>query len=104
MIISHQSLTKLTSPHFLSPINYLSTTMASSSLLLPSIQLNHVSSSSRSSHVCFNGYRNGFIRRFNNTGKGRVSMSVESVTAVDDKLFNDYKPSTAFLFPGQVIF
>lgn len=97
----HQSLTRFISPHFLSP-KHFSTTMASSSsaasLVLPSIQLNHVSSS-RSSHVCFNGYRNGF-RRFN-TGKGRVSMSVESVTAVDDKLFNDYKPTTAFLFPGQ---
>ncbi|GJZ09424.1 malonyl-CoA:ACP transacylase, partial [Tanacetum coccineum] len=73
--------------------------MASSSLLLPSIQLNHVSSSgslrsSNTSYVCFNGFR-----RFN-MGKARVSMSV-TATAVDDKLFNDYKPTTAFLFPGQ---
>ncbi|KAK9168038.1 hypothetical protein Syun_000178 [Stephania yunnanensis] len=41
---------------------------------------------------------------FRNLGKSRVFMSVSvgSRTSVDDALFAEYKPSCAFLFPGQV--
>ncbi|KAI3810562.1 hypothetical protein L1987_20181 [Smallanthus sonchifolius] len=38
-----------------------------------------------------------------NLDTSRVSMSVSvvSTTAIDDALFTDYAPTTAFLFPGQ---
>ncbi|XP_043712739.1 malonyl CoA-acyl carrier protein transacylase [Telopea speciosissima] len=54
----------------------------------------------------FTGSRRGIrIRDFSseNLNKSRLSMSVSvgSRTAVDDALFSDYKPSCAFLFPGQ---
>ncbi|XP_054818400.1 uncharacterized protein LOC129317967 [Prosopis cineraria] len=40
---------------------------------------------------------------FKHSDRSRVftSVSVGSQTAVDDALFSDYKPCTAFLFPGQ---
>ncbi|KVI03726.1 hypothetical protein Ccrd_017995 [Cynara cardunculus var. scolymus] len=111
MLISHQSLLRFNPPRFLrsfSSFNLLPT-MASSSLLLPSVSLNHqVSfdaldslSSKSSSSVCFGGFKHGFRRL--NLEKSRVSMSVSvgSTTAVADALFADYKPTNAFLFPGQ---
>ncbi|XP_076957260.1 uncharacterized protein LOC143632690 [Bidens hawaiensis] len=70
-----------------------STMASSSSLVLPSLSLNHQVSLKS---VCFGGYRNGFRR-----DKARVSMMSVSATAIDDALFVDYKPTTAFLFPGQ---
>ncbi|KAK6927146.1 Acyl transferase [Dillenia turbinata] len=75
----------------------------SSSLLFPSIYLNNTSfnSSNSSSH-----FRIGHgISRFNpkslNSSRVSMSVSVGSLNAVDDALFSDYKPSLAFLFPGQ---
>ncbi|KAG2327578.1 hypothetical protein Bca4012_036589 [Brassica carinata] len=64
---------------------------AASSLLLP---FNNLSSSSR------NGSSLGF-----SVSRSRVSMSVSAAgsqtTTVNDSLFADYKPTSAFLFPGQ---
>lgn len=78
--------------------------MASSSLVLPSISLNHQHHDSvlLKSSVSFGGFKHGF----RNSVKSRVSMSlsVGSTTVVDDALFADYKPTNAFLFPGQVRF
>ena len=86
--------------------------MASSSLVLPSVSLKHKVSIDAldsyplrsSSSLCFGASKHGFRRL--NLDKSRVSMSVSvgSTTAVDDALFADYKPTTAFLFPGQVRF
>ncbi|XVF05809.1 hypothetical protein REPUB_Repub05bG0204800 [Reevesia pubescens] len=41
--------------------------------------------------------------RINNLSRSRIFMSVSvgSQTVVDDALFADYKPTSAFLFPGQ---
>uniref|UniRef100_A0A5B7BC27 Putative malonyl-CoA:ACP transacylase n=1 Tax=Davidia involucrata TaxID=16924 RepID=A0A5B7BC27_DAVIN len=85
-------------------------TMSCSSLVLPSVSLKKVAfntpeSSLRSSNSsCFAGFKHG-IRGFSskNLDKSRVFMSVSvgSRTAVDDALFSDYKPTCAFLFPGQ---
>ncbi|KAI3788005.1 hypothetical protein L2E82_00574 [Cichorium intybus] len=111
MLVSHQSLIWFNSPRLLRPccsFNLLST-MASSSLVLPSVSLNQKASFDvhdsyplkSSSSLCFGGSRHGFRRL--NLDKSRVSMSVSvgSTTAVSDALFADYKPTTAFLFPGQ---
>ncbi|XP_073142727.1 uncharacterized protein [Henckelia pumila] len=77
-----------------------------SSIVLPSISLKKCAfgapESCRSySHL---GFKNE-IRRISrlNSGKSRVFMSVAvgSQAPVDDALFRDYKPSSAFLFPGQ---
>ncbi|KAJ0792271.1 putative [Acyl-carrier-protein] S-malonyltransferase [Helianthus annuus] len=80
--------------------------MAASSLLLPLLSLNHQlsldsSSLKSSSSFCFGGLKHGFRRP--NLEKYKVSMSVSVgyTTAIDDALFTDYKPTTAFLFPGQ---
>ncbi|KAG5396769.1 hypothetical protein IGI04_018583 [Brassica rapa subsp. trilocularis] len=69
------------------------TTMAtsySSSLLLPP-------------SVSLNKSRNGSSLGFSSVNRSRVSMSVSagSQTTLNDSLFADYKPSSAFLFPGQ---
>nr|DAD26335.1 TPA_asm: hypothetical protein HUJ06_027803 [Nelumbo nucifera] len=80
-----------------------------SSIVLPSVSLQKISlSASESLKSCnslsFTGFRHG-IRSFysKNLDKSRVSMSVlvGSQATVDDALFLDYKPSCAFLFPGQ---
>ncbi|XP_062086665.1 uncharacterized protein LOC133792752 [Humulus lupulus] len=77
----------------------------SSSLTLPSVSLS-LSGSSRRSCSCssFSSFRNG-IRSFGprNLNRSRVFMSVSvgSQTVVHDGLFSDYKPTLAFLFPGQ---
>ncbi|KAK2982746.1 hypothetical protein RJ640_025162 [Escallonia rubra] len=81
----------------------------SSSLVLTPISLNKAALNApdalRSSNsVSFAGFKHG-IRGFNprSLDKSRVFMSVSvgSQTAVDDALFLDYKPTSAFLFPGQ---
>lgn len=75
----------------------LSSSMSSSSIVLPSISLHKRSSDSlkSSNYVCFAGFKHG-IRGFGhrNLGKSRVSMSVSvgSQTSVNDALFADYKP------------
>ncbi|XP_010469886.1 PREDICTED: uncharacterized protein LOC104749872 [Camelina sativa] len=69
-------------------------TAASSSLLLPSVSLNNLSCAKNAS-FCFPA---------KNLSRSRVSMSVSAgsqTTTVHDSLFADYKPTTAFLFPGQ---
>lgn len=85
-------------------------TMSASSLVLPSsISVNKkklVFGSSEPFKLCNSlGFKNG-IRGFSlkNLDKSRVFMSIAvgSQTTVDDALFNDYKPTCAFLFPGQV--
>lgn len=84
--------------------------MASSSLLLPSISPQPISffhSSKNSGSLCFKGFCNNGIKGLKgcrNLDKSRafMSVSVGSQTAtVDDALFLDYKPTSAFLFPGQ---
>ncbi|CAI9288149.1 unnamed protein product [Lactuca saligna] len=111
MLVSHQSLIWFNSPRFLRPFCSFSllSPMASSSLVLPSVSLKHKVSIDAldsyplrsSSSLCFGASKHGFRRL--NLDKSRVSMSVSvgSSTAVDDALFADYKPTTAFLFPGQ---
>ena len=81
------------------------------SLALPStISLKKLppnASSSFRASASFMGFRNGFR---SSTGANclipRVFMSdsVRSQTVIDDSLFLDYKPTFAFLFPGQVSF
>ncbi|XP_075521845.1 uncharacterized protein LOC142555071 [Primulina tabacum] len=77
-----------------------------SSMVLPSISLKKCAFGAPESCRSYRhlGFKNE-IRRISrlNLGKSRVFMSVAvgSQTAVDDALFRDYKPSTAFLFPGQ---
>ncbi|KAK4274863.1 hypothetical protein QN277_018030 [Acacia crassicarpa] len=85
----------------------LLSTMASS-LTLPSISLKKLHSPPTRSQpllppnsICFrNGVQN-FGLKHSDRSRVFMSVSVGSQTAVDDALFSDYKPSTAFLFPGQ---
>ncbi|KAJ4971108.1 hypothetical protein NE237_004207 [Protea cynaroides] len=82
-----------------------------SSITLPAVTVRKISShASDSFKSCnsssFTGSRHGIrIRSFSSEklDKSKFSMSVSlgSRTAVDDALFSDYKPSCAFLFPGQ---
>ncbi|XP_054790559.1 uncharacterized protein LOC129295984 [Prosopis cineraria] len=77
-------------------------------LTLPSISLKNLHSPPAcsqpalpSNSLCF---LNGIPSLgFKHSDRSRVftSVSVGSQTAVDDALFSDYKPCTAFLFPGQ---
>lgn len=82
-------------------------TMSSSSLALPSISLQKLPSSNASNSFRSSNsslwFRNVTLHR--NLDRSRVSMnvSVGSRAVVDDALFSDYKPSCAFLFPGQVV-
>ncbi|XP_021716266.1 uncharacterized protein LOC110684163 [Chenopodium quinoa] len=80
-----------------------------SSLILPSVSLkktplNYSQSLKTQKFSSFFGFKNGGNLRIKSHGT-RVFMSVStgspSQTAVDDALFSDYKPSCAFLFPGQ---
>ncbi|KAJ0809425.1 putative [Acyl-carrier-protein] S-malonyltransferase [Helianthus annuus] len=80
--------------------------MAASSLLLPLVSLNQQlsldsSSLKSSSSFCFGGLKHGLRRPNLNKSKVSMSVSVGYTTAIDDALFTDYKPTTAFLFPGQ---
>ncbi|CAI0399732.1 unnamed protein product [Linum tenue] len=83
------------------PSSLVSAAMASS-LALPAISPNRISfaASEALNGCCRNGARGFGIKNF---GRSRVFMSVSvgSQTVVDDSLFADYKPSAAFLFPGQ---
>ncbi|KNA08920.1 hypothetical protein SOVF_158400, partial [Spinacia oleracea] len=82
-----------------------------SSLILPSVTLKKTPlncSQSLKTHnfSSFVGFKNGGILQIKPRNDGaRVFMSVSarspSQTAVNDALFSDYKPSSAFLFPGQ---
>ncbi|OMP02406.1 hypothetical protein COLO4_11143 [Corchorus olitorius] len=66
---------------------------ATASLALPS-SLSSLRSNGAAPPRCF---------RLHNPSRSRVSMSVSvgSQAVVDDALFADYKPTSAFLFPGQ---
>uniref|UniRef100_A0A2P2IX03 Malonyl CoA:ACP transacylase n=2 Tax=Rhizophora mucronata TaxID=61149 RepID=A0A2P2IX03_RHIMU len=70
---------------------------AASSLAIPSVSLKSSLSFSASTG---NGIRGFSVK---DVGRSRVFMSVSvgSQTVVDDALFLDYKPTCAFLFPGQ---
>lgn len=80
--------------------------MASSSPLLPSISPQPISflrSSKTSASLCFRGFCNNGIKGLKGC-KSRAFMSVSvgsQTTSVDDALFLDYNPTSAFLFPGQ---
>ncbi|KAF7816167.1 malonyl CoA-acyl carrier protein transacylase [Senna tora] len=97
------------------PLYSPSLSAMSSSLTLPSISLKKIPSPSPSpsprsqlflpsNSLCFSASRDG-VRSFGlkHSDRSRVFMSVSvgSQTVVDDALFSDYKPSSAFLFPGQ---
>ncbi|CAH8313343.1 unnamed protein product [Eruca vesicaria subsp. sativa] len=68
---------------------------ASSSFLLPSVSLNNLSSSRNASSSL------GFSTKNLNRSKVSMSVSAGSQINVNDSLFVDYKPTSAFLFPGQ---
>ncbi|GAA0178732.1 hypothetical protein LIER_29876 [Lithospermum erythrorhizon] len=104
--------------YLITPLNHFSISslyplskMSSLSLVVPSVSLPKLNLSSTKSHKSdkFLGFGNnnnyGFkkLSNFKNLDKGRIFMSVAvgSQTTVDDALFKDYKPTTAFLFPGQ---
>jgi [acyl-carrier-protein] S-malonyltransferase len=76
--------------------------MASSSLAIPSVSLKTLSFTSSDA---FNKGIRGFALKNGNPSRVFMSLSVGSQTqtvVVDDTLFLDYKPTSAFLFPGQV--
>ncbi|XP_011003254.1 PREDICTED: malonyl-CoA-acyl carrier protein transacylase, mitochondrial-like [Populus euphratica] len=78
-----------------------SSTMASSSLSMPSVSLKTLSFTSSDA---FNKGIRGFALKNGNPSRVFMSLSVGSQTqtvVVDDTLFLDYKPTSAFLFPGQ---
>lgn len=87
----------------------------SASILPSSISLQNISFNSSNKKRCNSSSSKlvgGFVNEVRsvkhnprNLDKSRVFMSVSvgSKTAVDDALFADYKPTCAFLFPGQVI-
>lgn len=78
-----------------------SSTMASSSLAIPSVSLKTLSLTSSDA---FNKGIRGFALKNGNPSRVFMSLSVGSQTqtvVVDDTLFLDYKPTSAFLFPGQ---
>ncbi|KAH8519905.1 hypothetical protein H0E87_001376 [Populus deltoides] len=75
--------------------------MASSSLALPSVSLKTLSFTSSDA---FNKRIRGFGLKNGKRSRILMSLSVGSqnqTVVVDDTLFIDYKPTSAFLFPGQ---
>ncbi|KAJ8650889.1 hypothetical protein MRB53_003912 [Persea americana] len=88
--------------------------MSSSSIVLPSLSLQRLSSNAAAPDslkilnpsrfpISRHGSRTSLRR---NLQKSRVFMSVSvgsaaAAAAVEDSLFGDYKPTSAFLFPGQ---
>nr|GMD73256.1 malonyl-CoA:ACP transacylase [Ipomoea batatas] len=103
----HSPLLRFSSSSSTASLPHSNSTMAASSLVLPTVPIgkrNRSSPGSLRSSTCL-GFRNGACRSFGpvDFGKSRVSMSVSvgSQVAVEDSLFTDYKPSLAFLFPGQ---
>ncbi|KAJ4725495.1 Malonyl-CoA:Acyl carrier protein transacylase [Melia azedarach] len=91
-LIHHPLILRSPSSHY---THSLSTTMASS-LAFPSISLQK--------HIFFNGSTASFnkmgIRSIGRSGVF-MSVSVGKQAVVDDALLADYRPTTAFLFPGQ---
>ncbi|KAJ6948687.1 hypothetical protein NC651_002872 [Populus alba x Populus x berolinensis] len=78
-----------------------SSTMASSFLTLPSVSLKTLSFTASDA---FNKRIRGFGLKNGKRSRVLMSLSVGSQTqtvVVDDTLFIDYKPTSAFLFPGQ---
>ncbi|PON77998.1 Polyketide-type polyunsaturated fatty acid synthase [Parasponia andersonii] len=73
----------------------------SSSLAFPSLSLTLSGSSSCSSLSVFRNGIRSFGPRNLNRSRAFMSVSVASQTVVHDGLFSDYKPTLAFLFPGQ---
>ncbi|XP_031113157.1 uncharacterized protein LOC116016863 [Ipomoea triloba] len=103
----HSPLLRFSSSSSTASLAHSNSTMTASSLVLPTLPIGKRSRSSPGFHrssTCL-GFRNGACRSFRpvDFGKSRVSMSVSvgSHVAVEDSLFTDYKPSLAFLFPGQ---
>lgn len=82
-------------------------TMASSSLTLPSISLHkQLPFNASFSDSSSNSLRIRSLRP-RNPDRSRVfmtSVSVGSQALVNDSLFSGYNPTSAFLFPGQVCF
>lgn len=82
-------------------------TMASSSLTLPSISLHkQLPFNASFSDSSSNSLRIRSLRP-RNPDRSRVFMttvSVGSQALVNDSLFSGYNPTSAFLFPGQVCF
>ncbi|KAH0930052.1 hypothetical protein HID58_015779 [Brassica napus] len=72
-------------------VSGVASSSSSSSLLFPSVSLNKLSSSRNASSLGFSVTRS----------RVSMSLSTESQTAINDSLFAHYKPSSAFLFPGQ---
>ncbi|CAH9073322.1 unnamed protein product [Cuscuta europaea] len=103
----HSALFHLGSSSSTASLPHTNYTMSASAIVLPTVRINksyRTSLESRRSSNCSASW-NGTRRSFGpaDFGKSRVSMSlsVGSRTDVDDALFKDYKPSLAFLFPGQ---
>ncbi|KAJ8440221.1 hypothetical protein Cgig2_023986 [Carnegiea gigantea] len=103
---SHLRLRSFTIPRQLQTLSLSSVTMSCSSLSLPSLSLK------KPSLICSQSLRtsncSGFLRFGNRNCNGAgffMSVSVgsqaQTATTVNDALFSDYKPSCAFLFPGQ---
>lgn len=97
------TLSSSSSRFALPPSSNSLSTMASSSLTLPSISLHK--------QLPFNASSSDSLRirslRPRNPDRSRVfmtSVSVGSQALVNDSLFSDYSPTSAFLFPGQVCF
>ncbi|CAO2824852.1 unnamed protein product [Amaranthus hypochondriacus] len=94
--------------HSLSSFTHSLSTM-SSSIVLPSVSLKKTPlncSQTIHNYSSYVGFKNDILHFSpRNLDKARFSISVSagspSQTAVNDALFSDYKPSSAFLFPGQ---
>nr|XP_023911706.1 uncharacterized protein LOC112023317 [Quercus suber]POF11252.1 malonyl-coa-acyl carrier protein transacylase, mitochondrial [Quercus suber] len=95
-----RTLSSSSSRFALPPFSNSLSTMASSSLTLSSISLHK--------QLPFNASSSNSLRirslRPRNPDRSRVfmsSVSVGSQALVNDSLFSDYSPTSAFLFPGQ---
>ncbi|XP_030963906.1 uncharacterized protein LOC115985071 [Quercus lobata] len=95
-----RTLSSSSSRFALPPFSNSLSTMASSSLTLPSISLHK--------QLPFNASSSNSLRirslQPRNPDRSRVfmtSVSVGSQALVNDSLFSDYSPTSAFLFPGQ---
>ncbi|KAF8053456.1 hypothetical protein N665_1414s0013 [Sinapis alba] len=92
LLLHHPAILRTHPPVHTLILRTMATVSSSSSLLFPSVTLNNLHSSRNASSSL------GF-----SVMRSRVSMSLstESQTAINDSLFAHYKPSSAFLFPGQ---
>ncbi|KAL0740800.1 hypothetical protein Bca4012_082313 [Brassica carinata] len=91
-LLHHPAILRTPPPVHSLVLRTMATAACSSSLLFPSVSLNNLSSS-----------RNAASSLGFSVTRSRVSMSLstESQSAINDSLFAHYKPSSAFLFPGQ---